>query len=457
MTSPAPKRGRTGLRLDSFAFRLVVGAVLWAIVALLVGGIALSSAFRNSVEESFDARLTVQLESIVAASDVSADAGVTLSRTLGEVRFEEAYSGWYWQIQDDRGRLMRSRSLFDTVLALRPPPIDGTLAAQDITGPIDQALRAVTRLITLRGHQFTVSVAANRTEVEAQVDRFNGTLVWSFGVLGAGLIAAVLIQVRVGLRPFGRLRAGLAAIRRGRAERLTGRFPSEVTPLADELNAMLEQNAAVVERARTHASNLAHALKTPLAVLANEAAANEPALAQTVERQVATMRRQIDHHLVRARAAGAARVLGARTPVAQAIDDLARVLTRVHAERGLAVATDIGGDLWFRGERQDLEEMAGNLMDNACKWAKSRVRVVAAREDAHLSIAIEDDGPGLTDTEIEALSGRGVRLDESVPGSGFGLAIVRDIAGLYDGALRLERSPALGGLRTVLILPAAEA
>ncbi|MGH6878431.1 MAG: ATP-binding protein, partial [Rhizomicrobium sp.] len=282
----------------------------------------------------------------------------------------------------------------------------------------------------------------------------NGTLIWSFAILGLGLMGAIFVQVRIGLQPLNRVSAALARIRDGKARRLVGRFPAEIAPLASELNSLIEHSAEVVGRARTHVSNLAHFLKTPLSVLASEAAAHPGPLADAVMRQVATMRRQVDHYLSRARAAGALDVLGNRTPVRPVIDDLARTLSRIHAARALAIDVDVPHDLAFRGERQDLEEMAGNLIDNACKWAEARVAVSARKSTgAAFELCVNDDGEGLDAEERARVGARGERLDETIPGSGLGLAIVSDIAKLYGGSLRLGESR-LGGLEARLALPA---
>ncbi len=270
-------------------------------------------------------------------------------------------------------------------------------------------------------------------------------------------MAAILIQVRIGLQPLRRVSEALGRIRDGNARRLEGRFPAEIAPLAGELNSLIQHSEEVVSRARTHVSNLAHFLKTPLSVLVSEAdaAQADPAtrpLAEQVMRQVSTMRRQVDHYLTRARAAGSLDVLGNRTEVQPVLADLSRVLTRIHAERGIVIDCECPPDLVFRGERQDLEEMTGNLMDNGCKWAHSRVRVRAGRDGARLILTVEDDGPGLTETERAQVGERGERLDETVPGSGLGLAIVRDISKLYGGIFALLASP-LGGVLARLELP----
>src|SRR6185312_12849048 len=280
-------------------------------------------------------------------------------------------------------------------------------------------------------------------------------LFWAFAIFGLGLIAAIFLQVRIGLRPLRRVRVGLARVRNGQAPRLEGRFPAEISPLVRELNSLIDHNTEVVERARTQVSNLAHSLKTPLSVLASEASAQPGPLAQVVSARVGNMRRQIDQYLARARAAGAANILGSRAQVKPVLDDLARTLSRIHGERDLSISAECSPALIFRGDRQDLEEMAGNLMDNACKWAHARVEAQAAsKPDGELDICVDDDGPGLEPDEMSKVGTRGERLDESVPGSGFGLAIVRDIAGLYGGSLELGESP-MGGLRATLRLPRA--
>jgi signal transduction histidine kinase len=251
-----------------------------------------------------------------------------------------------------------------------------------------------------------------------------------------------------------RVRDSLARIRNGNARRLEGRFPAEIAPLAGELNSLIQHSEEVVGRARTHVANLAHFLKTPLTVLASEAEAQPGPLADQVKRQVDSMRRQVDHYLARGRAAGALDVLGNRTKVKAVLDDLARVLERIHEARGIEIETECPPGLFFRGDRQDLEEMAGNLIDNACKWAKRHVVARAAPlPGARWELVIGDDGPGLAPEDRARVLERGERLDESVPGSGLGLSIVEDIAKLYGGALELGTSE-MGGLSARLSLPA---
>ncbi|MGB7482620.1 MAG: ATP-binding protein, partial [Castellaniella sp.] len=240
----------------------------------------------------------------------------------------------------------------------------------------------------------------------------------------------------------------------GRAERIEGKFPMEVRPLVEDFNLVLSRNAEGLERARMQAGNLAHALKTPLAVMASAAQAEDPALPRLVAEQVEAARRQVDYHLARARAAAAVRVTGLRSPILPLLQGLVRVMDRVHAERGLVYdLSGVAEDLVFRGEAQDFQEMLGNVLDNAGKWARSRVCVTACCQDGELSIQVEDDGPGLSPERAEQVFERGQRADERTPGSGLGLGIVRDLADLYGGWARIETGR-LGGARVIITLPA---
>ncbi len=446
------------MKPDSLAIRLLGAAAVWSVAALLAGGWLLTSLFRDYVERGFDDRLIVLLEGLVAVSSLDAGGELRLERALPELRFEQPYSGWYWQINGPEGPVLRSRSLWDQVLEAPAAVAGGEIRRYRTQGPERQVLRTVARSISLPGSEarYRFHLAADTTEMEVEIRRFTGILAWSLGLLGFGLLSAIFLQVKYGLRPLGRIGTALADIRSGRADRLEGRFPAEITPLAEELNALLEHNAQVVERARTHVGNLAHALKTPLSVLTNEAATGSGALAETVRRQSALIRRQVDHHLARARTAAAAGILSARTDVRPVIEDLCRTLERMHAARAVSIEVVCPAPITFRGERQDLEEMLGNLIDNGCKWGRTRVRVSVAAEGDRFSLAVEDDGPGLDAEQRAAVLERGRRFDETVPGSGLGLAIVRDIARLYGGEVTLAAS-SMGGLRVALTLPAVAA
>ncbi len=446
------------MKANSLAFRLVAGAGMWIAAAIIAGGVALSAIFSDYVERSFDARLMTLLDGLIAVSWVNEKGQLVVTRRLGDPRFARPYSGWYWQISGSQGLLLRSRSLWDGTLS----PNHESVASGDkesgfqTLGLPPQQLRVVMRDISLpRMNQIVrFVVTGDAAEVEKEISHFNTILAWSLGVLGFGLIVAVLIQVRFGLQPLRRIRAALSSVRNGKATRLEGRFPAEIEPLASEINSLLDHNAEVLERTRTHVGNLAHALKTPLTVLTNESTASKSPLARTVQKQITAMSRHIDRYLSRARTAAAAGVLGMRTEVLPVAEDMCRTLKRIHAGRVIEIEVDGDPSIGFRGERHDLEEMLGNLIDNACKWARARIWLGVACDGPNVRISIEDDGPGLDAEQREEVFARGKRLDEATPGSGLGLSIVRDCAGLYGGQVRLEDSPA-GGLRVVLVLPAA--
>ena len=463
-------------RFNSLRLRLIAGAAVWTVLGLIAGGFLLSSLFRASVERSFDERLMGDLEIVIAATEPLADADLEVQRENIDPRYDNAFSGWYWQVRDNAeaesaGRaipIKTSQSLWDQTLAIPNVSTADGARVGDTSGPEGQELRFIERDISfpssapagssgeVKPHFYRIAVAGDRAGIEKEITSFNTTLLWSLAALGIGLVIAVLIQVRVALVPLAQIGERLSAIRSGRAQKLEGEFPAEIAPLAGELNALLAHDAEVVARARTHVGNLAHFLKTPLSVLANEANAHPGPLSESVMRQTQVMRRHVDHYLARARAAAAADVIGSRTEVTSVAADLARTLEKIHDRRGIEIELDIPSHLAFRGERQDLEELMGNLVDNACKWARTAVKVSARRTEAgRLEITVEDDGRGLTPDERARVIEKRERLDENVPGSGLGLAIVRDISRLYGGDVSLEDS-ALGGLKAVLTLPAAE-
>jgi signal transduction histidine kinase len=453
-------------RTNSLTFRLIAGAAVWSILGLVVGGLVLSGVFRTAVQDSFDGRLTFDLEGLVAAAQAESPDQVLLAGRFADPRYERIFSGWYWQIApagNPNALPQRSRSLWDFTIFPEVLTVTNNVSWGYADGPDNQRVRVLSRRISFPApddsgppRDFQFIVAGDIGEIEANVATFNRSLFWSFAALALGLIAAILIQVRVGLIPLRRVSEALARIREGRSRKLEGDFPAEIEPLANELNSLIAHSAEVVGRARTHVANLAHFLKTPLTVLANEASNESGPLAESVARQVTVMRRQVDHYLARARAAGALDVLGSRTEVKSVLNDLARVLPRMHPDKELRIVVNAPDDLAFRGEREDLEELAGNLIDNACKWARGKITVDAAPQpQGRFLIRIGDDGPGLGPDERERAIKRGERLDESVPGSGLGLAIVRDIAKLYGGEFSLGESE-MGGLEARLVLPAAK-
>jgi signal transduction histidine kinase len=453
--------------IGTLTARLVAVSVVWIAAALIAGGFLLAGLFHAHVERSFDRRLEILVEALVAVTDAETGAQgvIRVLGPQGDPRFEQPYSGLYWQINEGAKVRLASPSLWDRTLALKkaavkPGPEGVPVRRYQLAGPRSQTLRVIERDITLEdgGPTLRYAVAGDLAEVEAEFRPFMVTLVWSLSALGLGLLAAVLIQIYVGLKPLNRLRDALGRVRTGRAERLEGNFPSEVRPLVDELNQLIAHIGDVVERARTHVGNLAHALKTPLSVLANEAERADSPLAEAVARETAAMQDRIGHHLARARTAATAGVLGQRAELAPVLDGLSRALRKMYADKTLEIQVTgdaATGGAAFSGDAHDLEEILGNLMENACKWAKGQVRVTArTAPGARLAITVEDDGPGLKPEQRDIVLARGQRLDETVPGSGLGLAIVSEIAGLYDGKLTLGEA-SLGGLSAVLDLPRA--
>jgi len=458
------------MRANSLALRLFLSATAVTVIILLITGVVLSSLYRDGVERSFDRRLDVYLKTLVA--EVSApDDAEKLPQVLSEPLFDLPLSGWYWQTTKLTGakpEVKSSRSLWDGGLPHLedlhvPIGPDGT-RKRYVAGPEDQRLRIVERTVDLGEEgRYLVAVAGDAQEVEDEAQSFDRALAVTFGVLATALLLTTMFQVRFGLAPLKRISASLAAIRGGTSERLEGRFPEEIAPLARETNALIDANREIVERARTHVGNLAHALKTPLSVIVNEAAARgEDPLAAKVREQAAVMRDQVQHHLERARIAARATVIGTVTEVTPVVTAMARTMEKIHRDRGIAIDVETAPATKFRGEKQDLEEMVGNLVDNACKWAQSRVtiEVFTGRAESAanhtLRVVVDDDGPGLNPSQRERIQvpRRGNRLDETKPGSGLGLSIVTDLAALYGGALTLGTAP-IGGLRAELVLPAA--
>ncbi len=454
------------MRPNSLAFRLFASAAAWTLVVLPVTAILLISLYREALERNFDARLNVYLTSLVASTAEDGAATPKEPADFGQPIFGIPFSGWYWQIVP-LGKATRPDFVSDSLLdqQLKLPSQNGVEPDASLTrrayieGPNDQRLRIVEREIRPSGPSstpFSYAVAGDSAEIDRDLSEFTVMLIAALAVAGLGLVAATFFQVRFGLSPLRAIGQGLAAIRSGEAEKLEGELPLEIKPLQQELNALIQSNREIVDRARTHVGNLAHALKTPLSVISNEARAQEGALGAKVIEQAEIMRNQITHHLDRARVAARSSVIGDVTDVGAVLEALKRTLDRIYEGRGVEVALATTPGLKFQGEKQDFEEMVGNLLDNACKWARSKVRASAERNGAEsrFTVIVDDDGPGLTKVERARVVKRGQRLDESKPGSGLGLSIVADLAHLYKGRFALERSPQ-GGLRARLELPAA--
>lgn len=456
------------MRRNSLAVRLFFSASAWVLVILVITGFVLSSVYKNATERAFDRRLNLYLRTLIAEVATPDEPPDRQFQSLGEPLFELPLSGWYWQItrtDTDKADIRSSRSLWDKKLPkLEDRGIELSAAGIRVAyvdGPEGQSLRMVERPVDLGSDgKFLVSVAGDASEIFDETRSFDYYLGGTFTALGIVLLLTTIFQVRFGLAPLKRISESIADIRSGRAERLEGEFPVEIAPLARETNALIDANREIVERARTHVGNLAHAIKTPLSVIVNEAGAHgaDP-FAHKVMEQADVMRDQVARHLERARMAARVTIVGTVTEVAPALEALQRTMEKIHRDRGIAIEVKADPKAKFRGERQDLEEMAGNLVDNACKWASSRVfidalveRPVAPGAAPTLRILVDDDGRGLSAAERAKVSRRGQRLDESKPGSGLGLSIVTDLAALYGGSLALGSAP-IGGLRAELVLP----
>lgn len=443
----------------SLAARLIAAAAVWSVVVLAVGGAALSALYRQSVMRQLDRELVAVIDALASTASMGADGSIIIPDEPNDPRFQNTFSGRYWQVAAADGASVRSGSLWDEALAWPGPPPAGSVAFAEGPGPDGQRLRLAGAALSVPQREAPVLflAGADLAEAEADLNRFRLTLFAALAVLAAGLIGAVVLQVRVGLAPLDALRADVAEIRRGKRDRLTGDYPTEVAPLTAELNKLLDHNREVVARARTHVGNLAHALKTPISVLLNEARAAPEGLGAVVERQAQAMARNVDHYLARARAAAGAQTLGARTPVAPVLQEITRTLERLYGRRldiDMRLSVE-GADLAFRGERQDFEEMAANLVENACKYGGGLVAVRARAANGALEILVEDDGPGLAPEARAVALERGRRLDETTPGQGLGLSIVSELAGLYRGRLDLAQSDH-GGLAARLTLPLAD-
>src|SRR4030088_99606 len=429
------------MRGSSLATRLFLSATAWVVVILFITGIVLSSVYRDATERAFDRRLNLYLRTIIAEV-ATPDSTPDQFQSLGEPLFELPLSGWYWQVtrtDTEKTEVRSSRSAWDKKLPkLEDHGADLTAAGIRlgyIDGPEGQNLRMVERPVDLGADgKFLVSVAGDGREVFDETRSFDYYLGGTFVALSIVLVLTTIFQVRFGLAPLKRISESIADIRSGRAERLEGEFPVEIAPLARETNALIDANREIVERARTHVGNLAHAIKTPLSVIVNEASAHgvDPFATKVLE-QADLMRDQVAHHLERARIAARLTIIGTVTEVAPAIDALRRTMEKIHRGRGIAIAVDADPAAKFRGERQDLEEMAGNLVDNACKWAVSQVFIEVLVEQPAgagpmLRILVDDDGRGLSAAERAQVSSRCHGLDGAKSGCGLGLSIVVDLA-----------------------------
>ena len=440
----------------SLGRRMILIAAGWISVLLVGGGLALDRVLINAVTSNFDSGLEYVLTQMIASAEIGPDGEVRLNRPMGDQRFLEPYSGLYWQISGDQFEPFRSRSLWDQALKANPVHKDDGAHFYNSDEFKDGELRIVERDIFLPTSKtrWRFQVAQARASLDDQIETLRSTLVKSFLLLAVGLIGMAALQTLYGLWPLRKLQIAIADMRAGRSRRVMSQtLPLEVEPLVDELNGLLEHNERQAEEAREHAGNLAHALKTPLTVIMNAATAQAPDLGETVIREASTMRRQVDHHLARARAVGRRGHAHSRADIWPSLESVERAVSRLYPH----VRLDIAGEkaLAAHVERQDLDEILGNLIENAAKYGGGSVFVTVQKQDPFVELLIEDDGAGIGAEDRDRLFSRGVRLDSSKPGTGLGLAIVRDVAEIYGGTISLEESEDMGGLLARLRLPLA--
>ena len=466
--------GRPGRSLTR---RLIWLASGWILLALVVTGWALTNQYQETALRRLGNVLADSIDEVVLATNARPDGALTVAEVKDE-RTLRPLAGKYWAVAEPTpdGRLrilVRSPSLAGESLTIPEELPDRLAAARGANisyndpdglrpggdGPLGAPLRVAASMKQLPGRTRPVVFLAgiDRTNIDNDTRQF-ATFTWTaLLILGLGLVIAVFLQVQIGLRPLYALRNEIADVRKGKAARIARSYPLEIQPLVEQVNRLLAHNQETVERQRTHVGNLAHALKTPLSVMLAEAGTQQGLLPDMVRKQTEVMKAQVDHHLRRARAAARAQLLGERTPIAEVLDEMAVMLERVFEAKGVVIDWRAPDELAFRGERQDLQELLGNLLENACKWARRRVRVSAGPTGlGQMVVVVEDDGPGLPEEQREAALLRGARMDETTPGSGLGLSIVVELTRAYDGRISLGDSE-LGGLKVVLVLPAAEA
>jgi signal transduction histidine kinase len=442
--------------LRSLTFRLAVLTALWLAAGLGASAWYMAHQTTRQIEAGFEARLLAVLGAVVAASAVDGDGAVVLVSAPTGGEFDRPLSGDYWQILlEDGSTAARSRSLWDQALA-SPVRSHAGVDVRRVVGPQGEPLGLAERDLLLPGatHMVHVAVALSRVELEEGLSRLGRSRAVTFAIVCVGLVAIVVLQLVIGLAPLRRARRRLAEVRAGQRDRLALQVPPEVQPLVTEIDALIAQNCATVERARTHVGNLAHALKTPVAVLRNALEATPPDVS-TARMEARTLDELVQHHLARARAAALAGATAAEQSPLAIAEDVASALRRIFAERGLLIGVTGAPHVRLRMDPQDLTEMLGNLMENACKWARTTVQVSIARDAETVVLRVEDDGPGISGSQLAEVLPRGRRFDEATPGTGLGLSIVADLAALYAASFDLRQSP-LGGLCAVISIPARE-
>jgi signal transduction histidine kinase len=449
------------LRKGSIAFSLFWLSAGWLILALAGTAFLLTDLYSRALDDNLTTQLKFTIDELSSATldSVQPDLGDV---AVQNPRFSRAATGWYWVIRDTEGDVMvASRSSVGSRLPTLEGPFDtDNYRTGVLVDDSDNRVRAIERAVTSAGRPLRILVTGNLDDNLTQIDAFRGQTFIVLGAVGIALAIMSGIVARLALRPIGRLGKAIEQVREGDTETITGTYPQEIAPLAEEVNELLRSNTQIIERARNQVGNLAHGLKTPIAVLRNESsAAKDTPLGRVVASETEKMQQLVTTYLDRSRIAARSAVVGKRADATIVILRLVRVMEKLNPNVTIAFKRPDASLPWFRGDEGDLEEMAGNLLDNACKWSKGKIAVTMVSERSNpstqmLVIRVEDDGPGLTEEQATTVLRRGVRLDEKTPGSGLGLDIVKELVDVYGGSLQLKRS-VLGGVLAELRLPAA--
>jgi signal transduction histidine kinase len=461
-----PRLQRVARWPRSLSFRVVALSTFWAIVALVVIATIISALFRQVSERGFESVLSAHLFNLIGSVGVSDEGRLSGTPNLGDLSFSRPMSGWYWAVEPiskELGPPLRSPSMPKPVPSPSTTDVPFNSDFQrtyETIGPGGNRLEVMeSELLLGEGSRIArFRVMGNLSDLDAEISQFARRLYAYLAIFGIGMIAINAAVILLGLRPLGRVRSALSRIRAGTAQRLDGQFPTEIALLADETNALIDSNRRVLERSRTQVGNLAHSLKTPLAILMNEGRATGGERGRLIADNAAAMQQQVEHYLQRALVAAQRDNHAFRTPVNASLQRLVRVMQKLYRDLEFRARMP-AHEIVFAGEREDLEDIVGNLLENAGKWAKSAIAVSAAGHAESggragwLEIVVEDDGPGIPAERRKDALRRGGRLDETKPGSGLGLAIVADLVDVYGGEIALGPSD-MGGLKVTLRLPA---
>ena len=450
--------------MNSLALRLFLSASVWIIFTLFSGGLLLSNVFRESTQKAFEDKLNFFMETLIGASRVDSTSSITVVSELGDPRFFRPYSGWYWQINEKSKTLVRSRSMWDQVFTLdkrliggRAKFIDETLrqSAQNNPGVSSQNLVVIQREISFPGMStpITFMVSGNTNEFEKNISRYNNILVSSLVLLGLGLFVSVFLQVKFGLLPLEKIKNSLFKIRNGDATKLEDIYPTEVSPLAKEINTLLDHNEKIISRAKMNVGNLAHALKTPVAVIKNHITVKKND--DVIDSQMIVIENYINKYLQKARASATSKLKKTKIDITEVIKKMRQIFKKINPELKIIFKSN-NEKFLIAGSEDDMDEIIGNVMENACKWTKTQVIIEIFKiSKDQIKLCISDDGPGLPEKKMKEVFDRGFRLDEQTQGTGLGLNIVKDAVKNLAGSVWLEKSK-FGGLKVNIIFILAQ-